>query len=49
MSINGSQKTFRELCGGGRVDLHFGRDPQGELYILTKADGRIYKLVSTTN
>jgi len=28
------------------VDLHFGRDAKGELYIITKADGKIYKLVS---
>jgi cytochrome c2 len=44
-SIDGAVKTLKELCGNDRVDLHFGRDAKGELYILTKADGKIYKLV----
>lgn len=48
ISINGSPSTLRKLCGSNRVDLHFGRDSQGELYILTKADGKVYKLVSAT-
>jgi len=26
--------------------LHFGRDAENELYILTKPDGKVYKLVS---
>lgn len=45
IAINGSVKTLKELCGNDRVDLHFGRDVKGELYILTKADGKLYKLV----
>ena len=48
ISINGIQKTLKDLCGTDRVDLHFGRDAKGELYILTKADGKVYKLVSAT-
>ena len=46
ISINGADKTLKELCGSDRVDLHFGRDARGELYILTKADGKVYKLIS---
>ena len=46
ISINGTQRTLKELCGNSRVDLHFGRDSRGELYILTKSDGKMYKLVS---
>ena len=46
VSVNGVQKTLTELCGSDRVDLHFGRDQDGELYILTKPDGKVYKLVS---
>ena len=46
ISINGAGKTLKEACGNDRVDLHFGRDAKGELYILTKADGRMYKMVS---
>jgi glucose/arabinose dehydrogenase len=46
ISFNRQLKTLKELCGNDRVDLHFGRDAKGELYILTKADGKMYKLVS---
>lgn len=46
ITINGVTKSLNELCGSKRVDLHFGRDAQGEMYILTKADGRVYKLTS---
>ena len=49
VSINGNQKTLREICGTDRVDLHFGKDINGELYILTKPDGRMYKLVSAVD
>ena len=45
-ALNGHPGTFRERIPAGRVDLHFGRDSQGELYILTKWDGKLYKLVS---
>ncbi|HRO46997.1 PQQ-dependent sugar dehydrogenase [Agriterribacter sp.] len=44
IAINGVSTTLIEACGSNRVDLHFGRDAQGELYILTKADGKLYKL-----
>ena len=46
VSLNGEVKTLKQVCGNDRVDLHFGRDAKGELYIITKADGKIYKLVS---
>ena len=44
--VNNIPRTLKELCGNDRVDLHFGRDSKGELYILTKADGKVYRLVS---
>jgi len=46
ISIKGTPGKLKELCGCDRVDLHFGRDIAGELYILTKADGKVYKLAS---
>lgn len=46
ISVNGAKKALHELCGHDRVDLRFGRDSHGELYILTKGDGKVYKLVS---
>ncbi len=48
ISVNNTFKTLKEVCGKDRVDLHFGRDSKGELYILTKADGKVYKLESAT-
>ncbi|HNR09376.1 MAG TPA: PQQ-dependent sugar dehydrogenase [Saprospiraceae bacterium] len=41
----GKVQSLRELCGTDRVDLHFGRDAAGEIYIMTKPDGKLYKLV----
>ena len=49
VSIRGLKKSLVELCGDNRVDLHFGRDSRGELYLMTKADGKIYKVISATN
>lgn len=46
ITVNGVMKSLNELCGSKRVDLHFGRDARGEMYILTKADGKVYRLVS---
>jgi glucose/arabinose dehydrogenase/mono/diheme cytochrome c family protein len=47
--INGKPGTLKELSGAHeRVDLRFGRDSHGELYLLTKVDGKVYKLVSAT-
>jgi cytochrome c2 len=46
VSFNGSIKSLKELCSNDRVDLHFGKDANGELYIMTKADGKIYKMMS---
>lgn len=48
LSVDGTIKNPKELCGSERVDLHFGKDAKGELYILTKPDGIVYKLVSAT-
>ena len=48
VSVRGIVKTLTELCGTDRVDLHFGRDAQGELYIMTKPDGKVYRMKSAT-
>jgi glucose/arabinose dehydrogenase/mono/diheme cytochrome c family protein len=49
ITINGKPETLKAVCGSDRIDLHFGRDMQGELYILTKADGKLYKMVGATD
>lgn len=46
VSVNGKAQTLKEVCGSQRVDLRFGRDAKGEIYIMTKADGVLYKVVS---
>ena len=46
ISLNGKPTTLPELCKTARVDMRFGMDASGELYIFTKQDGRIYRLVS---
>lgn len=46
VTVDGIQKSLADLCKSKRVDLHFGKDASGELYILTKADGKLYKLVN---
>ncbi len=45
ITLDGVPKTLTELTGQSKVDERFGRDRLGELYITTKPDGKIYKLV----
>ena len=45
ISFDGNPTTLMDLCGNARVDLRFGRDAEGDLYLFTKADGKIYRLV----
>lgn len=40
----GNRLTMRDLAGSDRVDLRFGRDGLGELYVLSKANGKIWKI-----
>lgn len=46
ISAGGVKTTLVKLSGADKVDMRFGRDHRGELYILTKPDGKVYKLVS---
>jgi glucose/arabinose dehydrogenase len=48
ITLNGVATTLKKLCQSDRVDLHFGKDAYGELYIMTKADGKLYKLQRAT-
>jgi len=43
-TLDGEKKTLVELTGDNKVDVRFGRDHTGEMYILTKPDGRVYKI-----
>lgn len=42
---NEAVMPLREICGVNRVDLRYGFDKDKELYIFTKSDGKIYKIV----
>jgi hypothetical protein len=41
---DGQETTFAELVGDQRVDLRFGSDADGELYLVAKANGKIWKV-----
>ncbi|WP_406313446.1 PQQ-dependent sugar dehydrogenase [Streptosporangium sp. NBC_01639] len=43
----GKRVTTQDLAGDARVDFRFGRDDAGELYILSKANGKIWKVTGT--
>jgi hypothetical protein len=42
----GQETTMQKLAGKGRTDLRIGIDPDNELYLMEKAQGRIYKIAS---
>lgn len=44
---SGTQTTMKTLAGDSRVDMRFGIDRAGELYVLSKANGRIWKVTGT--
>ena len=46
VNFNGERKTLVELSGASKVDERFGMDRNGELYLTTKPDGKVYRLVS---
>lgn len=45
--VDGQRTTFQELVGDQRVDLRFGQDGKGELYLIAKANGKIWKVTGT--
>jgi len=38
---------MQQLAGDARVDLRFGQDADGELYLLAKANGKVWKVTGT--
>ena len=42
----GAPYPLRERVKNDRVDLHFGEDAAGELYLITKADGKIRRVIA---
>lgn len=45
--FQGKEMSLVELCGHKRVDLKFGQDKSGQLYLMTKADGKVYRIKGT--
>ncbi len=45
VSLEGKITTMVELSGAQKVDMRFGRDHSGELYVMSKPDGKVYKIV----
>ncbi len=44
ITYQGKEMTLKELCGSDRVDLKFGSDHTGQVYIMSKADGKVYRI-----
>jgi hypothetical protein len=44
--FEGKEMTMEELVGG-RVDLKFGIDAEKQVYIMSKNQGKIYKIINT--
>ena len=44
ISNNGKSTTLKTMTETNRVDFRIGIDSQGELFVFTKADGKIYKV-----
>jgi hypothetical protein len=49
LKIGSTSTTFRSILGTSRADLRFGTDHEGELYLLSKQNGRLYKLLEDTS
>jgi hypothetical protein len=44
----GKEMTLKELVGQDRVDLKFGIDAKKQLYLMSKTNGTVYRLVDNT-
>jgi hypothetical protein len=47
LTDKGQPVTMQQLVGNSPTDLRFGTDSHGELYVLSKANGKIWKIVGT--
>ncbi len=46
-TTSGTETTMAALAGDSRVDLRFGVDQAGELHLLSKANGRVWKVTGS--
>jgi hypothetical protein len=47
--VDNKRITFQEVNGTDKPDPRIGLGPGGELFIFTKADGNLYKVISYTS
>lgn len=45
LEIDGKIDNFRNICKNNKTDLRFGQGAKGEIYVYTKTDGKLYKVV----
>ena len=46
---SGKEVAMSDLAGRSRAEIRFGQDANGELYILSKANGQIWRIVDAVN
>lgn len=49
LEFDGRQRDFNNIVGSGRNDARFAVDRQGEMYVSSKQNGSIYRLVAPSN
>lgn len=45
LKLNGELTSLGAIAGDQRVDLRFGQDSAGDLFIFTKSNGKVYKVI----
>ncbi len=45
LALDGQPAMLKDLCKATKVDLRIGQDVAGEMYLFTKSDGMMYKIV----
>lgn len=48
VAVDGKPTTFQTISGRAKPDVRFGQGANGELYVLTKSDGKLYRIVGVT-
>lgn len=46
VSLNNKTSSFGQISKSNRVDLKIGKDCAGSIYLFTKADGKIYRIIN---
>lgn len=49
LTVNGAEGELRDFVRNSRADLRWGMDAAGEVYVMTKTDGKIRRIVGATD